>query len=463
MCDAFVQEWGIPGVENLSNKYSGIFSYDKLSPGIYMIVPHTSPEQGDSGNVLTSKPFIFNNLKYDENGNVVGAYSELNLTVYLDVIFADPDYEITKTVISSPANGEAYQVGEKIKYKITVTNKGNCNYDVITINDIVSSGEGENTKTEKTIYLDLRKGESEDVEYEYEVKPDDGGYPIKNTITGVTTRPPTTREHTLPEVEITNVEKEKEPIKGKIKVKKTLTDLDGNELMATNSTFYVALFSDEDLTDRVSEVLPMVFNNASSAEVEFTNLDLSTYYVSEVEDEYWGYPIDYGENEEGGMFTAIFPYENSVEITEENPEGLVEFENVFPEWSGGTGGESIEGGIKVRKTLKTLTGDDLTAVDSTFYVALFSDEGRTNRVSDVLPMVFVGSSSAEVEFKDLGAGTYYVSEVDENGTPIDNGITKDGGVFGVIFPGGNKVEISERNTGGFVQFENVFSEQPREY
>ena len=73
MCDAFVNAFDINGVELLLDQ-NGVFSYDELTPGIYMILQITEPQQGKSGNVLTFKPHIFNNLKYDENGNVVGEY-----------------------------------------------------------------------------------------------------------------------------------------------------------------------------------------------------------------------------------------------------------------------------------------------------------------------------------------------------------------------------------------------------
>ncbi len=243
--------------------------------------------------------------------------------------------------------------------------------------------------------------------------------------------------------------------KGKIKVKKTLKNLEGIEVQATNSTFYVALFSDNGRTDKVSDVLKMVFSDASSVEVEFTNLEFGNYYVSEVNEK--GIPMDNGTDEEGGVFAAVFPDGNDVEITEEKNEGLVEFENVFSEWPTDVDKESIKGKIRVKKTLKTVNGDEMITNGLKFYVALFSDKERKSRVGEVLTLDFINSSSAEAEFVDLGAGTYYVSEVTNDGTPVAEGATVSNGMFTVVFPNGSEVEINKDKTEVLVEFENKFN------
>ena len=56
---------------------------------------------------------------------------------------------------------------------------------------------------------------------------------------------------------------------------------------------------------------------------------------------------------------------------------------------------------------------------ATYYVALFSDADKTNRVSDVKTVkIKKGYKSATVAFKKLISGTYYVGETDEYGNVI---------------------------------------------
>ncbi len=426
-------------------------SFENLESGVYMLVHSTGGDQRENGKTLTFQPYIFNNLKYDERGNVVGTYSELNLTVYLDVTFPNPDYDITKKIVSEPKNGKTYQVGEKIKYEITVTNKGNCRLDSITIIDKITSGYEGKSVEEKTFYLvDLEKGETETIEYEYEVKPKDGGYPIKNALTAVTTKPPTPpKGEKLPEVELPEVEE----VKGSIEVCKVIVDNNFEQVTVSDATIYVALFADENGEQRISDVKSIKFENTSDEQrVKFTDLKVDTeYYVFEVDQE--GNTID-SMNIDGKYYKIN---QNGIEtyLDETNNEKIAVLVN-----------EEVVtyGSITVTKNLKDLSDGKVVAEDETFYVRLFLDEKRTMPASEVEPMRFVNTASLTITFDEVEIGQkYYVSETDELGIPIDNGVTDSGGIFGAIFSNGNLVEITKESPHGSIEFENVFSERPPEY
>ena len=54
----------------------------------------------------------------------------------------NPDFEVVKKVISEPANGEAYALGEEILYQITVTNTGNVTLTDILVEDELTGNTG---------------------------------------------------------------------------------------------------------------------------------------------------------------------------------------------------------------------------------------------------------------------------------------------------------------------------------
>ena len=121
--------------------------------------------------------------------------------------------------------------------------------------------------------------------------------------------------------------------------------------------------------------------------------------------------------------------------------------------------------LKVIVKLTTLSGEELTTPEATFYIALFSEEERTNRVSNIIPLVYNNSSQEYAMFLNLDTTkTYYVSLVDEQGAPIDNGVTDDGGVYGAIFPDGNEIDPKMFTSNTYtLESEIVFSNLPSEY
>ncbi|MBR2528703.1 MAG: hypothetical protein IKE58_09585, partial [Blautia sp.] len=103
----------------------------------------------------------------------------------------------------------------------------------------------------------------------------------------------------------------------------------------------------------------------------------------------------------------------------------------------------------------------LYAVDKTFYVALFEDEGLTEMVEGSLSALNIkGASSAEVTYNALTAGTtYYVAEVDKNGKPIS--ATEDGGI--PFYVNGESCEPAVAGQMEAVDITNVYAELPDGY
>ena len=97
--------------------------------------------------------------------------------------------------------------------------------------------------------------------------------------------------------------------------------------------------------------------------------------------------------------------------------------------------------------------------DAVFYAALFSDEARTKRVSSVKKIEFKNTTASSVTFDKLAAGTYYVSETDENGTPLNTGMMG-GKVFRPEYPGSMQFTFEGRADTKVGEFTNVFREFP---
>ena len=120
--------------------------------------------------------------------------------------------------------------------------------------------------------------------------------------------------------------------------------------------------------------------------------------------------------------------------------------------------------IAVTKRLTTITGD-LRAMDQTFYVALYSDEACTQRVSDVKAIEFKNASSSTVVFNENIEVNkdYYIAECSQDGTAQSMGALADGTMYEAKFNDGNKTTVKEANGTTTVYFDNVFSSIPDGY
>ncbi len=198
--------------------------------------------------------------------------------------------------------------------------------------------------------------------------------------------------------------------------------LDGitSDVGIKDAVYYVALFSDEAKTQRVSDVKPVVFKNSTASSVTFENLAKGTYYVGET-DENGTLLVSKMVNDKVIFYpeydtTAKVEFEGSRSET-----ASAEFTNVYVEL---TSGLYLSGQLTVTKKV-LLNGVEGTS-DETYYARVFFDKAMTSPASDVLALDLAGGTSASVTVTDLYIGetigssaTYYVAETDKDGTPLD--------------------------------------------
>ena len=121
---------------------------------------------------------------------------------------------------------------------------------------------------------------------------------------------------------------------------------------------------------------------------------------------------------------------------------------------------SEKASVSVTKKL-TFSGEEINAVDATFYVALYADEACTKRISEIMPLVFKKASSATVTFTNVEIGrTYYVGECDANGVNLVSGVMAGNVAYAAVFANGNKATVTEADGSTTVYFENQFATIP---
>ena len=206
-----------------------------------------------------------------------------------------------------------------------------------------------------------------------------------------------------------------------VSVTKKLVTVDGTVIGAVDATYYVALYSDADCTQRVSDVLALNFKNASASTVTFTGLEKGqTYYVGECEADGTCYLANICAD--GTMYMVDFSDGNAVTVDNADGSTTVYFDNQF---------ENIPDGYYKEAELnitKKLVGSDGKAKNSNeiFYAGIFADEGFTQLSTDVsqniVPLDLAGGSEAtalvNVALPESGSITLYVTEVDSNGKPV---------------------------------------------
>lgn len=125
--------------------------------------------------------------------------------------------------------------------------------------------------------------------------------------------------------------------------------------------------------------------------------------------------------------------------------------------------EPLNGRIEITLALTDEKGESLFAEDTEFYVALFEDEERTKRVSDVLMLEFDDEFYEKVVFEHLNANhTYYIGETDRDGNLLESG-SNAAGLFSVQYPGGIKAGLDEENLSVSMVIQNVFPKLPQSY
>ncbi|MCD8075718.1 MAG: hypothetical protein LUF27_11955 [Lachnospiraceae bacterium] len=186
----------------------------------------------------------------------------------------------------------------------------------------------------------------------------------------------------------------------------------------------MALYADEECTDRVSEVEELYYANASATTVTFSGLDLGrTYYIAECDED--GVRILAGALADGTLYYVEFGDGNEVVVEDEDGNVTKYFENQYMTIP--NGGYSIEAELTVTKKLLNAAGLALNS-NETFYVGIFEDDSYTelsDRVDQNIIALDLGgdseaSSVVKVSVAPGETATLYVAEVDENGVPVGN-------------------------------------------
>ena len=116
--------------------------------------------------------------------------------------------------------------------------------------------------------------------------------------------------------------------------------------------------------------------------------------------------------------------------------------------------------ISVTKNLKTVAGENIYAVDQTFYVALYEDENCTKLASKIKALTFKNSTSETVTFEGVEPNkTYYVGECTKDGVRYLSGVVA-GTKYVARFTDGNKVTVETPNGSKAVYFDNRFMKFP---
>ena len=206
-----------------------------------------------------------------------------------------------------------------------------------------------------------------------------------------------------------------------VSVTKRLVTVDGQVIGAPDATYYVALYSDPDCTQRVSDVMALNYKNASVSTVTFTGLKKGqTYYVGECEADGTSYLANV--NADGTLYTVDFSDGNTVEVTNNDGSKTIYFDNQFEKVPDGY---YKEGELNITKKL---VGGDGKAKNSSeiFYAGIFSDADFTQLSPDVsdniVPLDLAGgsevTSQVKVSIPESGSITLYVTEVDSEGNPV---------------------------------------------
>ncbi len=219
---------------------------------------------------------------------------------------------------------------------------------------------------------------------------------------------------------------EKTPGKGSIRVVKKLS-YNGKPVYVDKQTFYAALFEDPECTVMVSAVMPLNFVEASSAAAVFDGVEVGkTYYVAELDTE--GNVIRGNGHLEGLIdFNVSFYNGNKAVVTENGGTANVEFANEFVVISERF---HMTENMEITKILLDPDGG-LCDSDRIFYAGIFDDpeftqlSGQVNQ--NIVPLKLNGNSSvtAHVDVRACMEGEQiflYVTEVDEDGQPVDDSI-----------------------------------------
>ena len=344
-----------------------------------------------------------------------------------------PSLKAEKKVTSKPAaEDDKYTVGETITYEVTVTNTGNLTLKNIHVQDIMTRPDGTQmipsglTNQVQTIE-GLEPNASETLRYTHVVTEQDLGGELKNavTVSGEPSVPKPNPDPEKPEPKPEDKTEEtvitEDPTNCSIIVTKKLTNMMDEALVLDNAVFYVALFTDEGLTNRIGEVKKLTFGaNQSTATAVFAKIKRGIYYVAETDEN--GKVITSGAYN-NGAFVAQYAAGQKVEIKENGTAAEFAFANQFlvlpSEYD-------LSKRVTIVKSVQTKKGKELKT-NETFYAGIFSDAAHTqlaeNVDQNIVPLATNGTAGArneiEVTFAPGASTTLYIAEVSADGVPVE--------------------------------------------
>ena len=252
---------------------------------------------------------------------------------------------------------------------------------------------------------------------------------------------------------------EKKDTSASISVTKYLKTISGQNIFAVDQTFYVALYEDEDCTKLASEIKALTFKNSNAETVTFDGVEPNkTYYVGECTKD--------GVRNLSGMvagtkYAARFTDGNKVTVETPNGSKAVYFDNRFMKFPDGFYKEGV---LSITKLFKDSTGKAKNS-NETFYAGIFDDEECTqlseNVAQNIIPLNLNGKSSATAQIKvAIAQGTsqtFYVTEVDKDGKPINEETFK----YSMSVENG-EVTFDEENTSEEVIITNQEQDEDKE-
>ena len=410
-----------------------------LKPGSYTLTETNAPKGYDIADPI--------NFTVDKDGNVKVGEDEVEKIIMVDEL-TERDIEISKVDLTNNTEleGASLQItGTDIDGKEIIPIKWTSGDD----------GKNENG-TVKTHTVKLTAGT-----YTLSETAAPDGYKIAESIKFTIDKEGSVTSETKDAVTGNKVtmKDEKKDTSASISVTKNLKTVAGENIYAVDQTFYVALYEDENCTKLASEIKALTFKNSTSETVTFEGVEPNkTYYVGECTKDGVRYLSGVVA---GTKYVAQFTDGNSVTVETPNGSKAVYFDNRFMKFPDGFYKEGV---LSITKLFKDKIGKAKNS-DETFYAGIFDDEECTklseNVAQNIIPLNLNGSSSVTAQIKvSIAQGTsktFYVTEVDKDGKPINEETFK----YDVSVENG-EVTFDENNTSAEVTITNQEQDEDKD-
>ena len=412
---------------------NGHYKFNNLEPGNYEVEFTTSENVPFDDLKATKKEAAEEGVNSkidagtDENGVLKGIITKITLPTddelkeqgiseynkpYQDAGFKE--YHPVKAE-TTPGADQAVKAGEEITYTITGENYNATEADVVITDkldagvDFVSAGDGENAgvydKKAHTVTWTLKNVAAHtEVTVTLKVRVN-----IDAAAAGKVVNQAGVKVGNDAEVKTNVIENPVTPNEkgtGSITVEKLVKQND-NYLALEEYSFYTALFSDEALTRRASDVKELKVKQSYKASAAFADLSLNTtYYVAETDAD--GNAISAGD----GVIENIEVKNQKIELT---PEKATAKSVIINTVAGFPDNYYNDGTVTVNK--KVLVNKKETNVTDTFWFTIFADEEMTIPVT-TMSLDLKEESSGQLVISHVPYGTFYFAETDKDGVPV---------------------------------------------